>query len=101
MHDLQGGALIRRNIVFGALVALALAYGASFATASSRHADGGSLNGAGSTFVVPLVSKWQGAYKASTINYSGIGSGRGHAPRKAPPPPLRAPAPPPPPHPIS
>src|ERR671935_874106 len=40
---------------------------------------GGSLTGAGSTFVQPLVTKWSSVYHASQINYSGIGSGGGIA----------------------
>src|ERR671936_559779 len=40
---------------------------------------GGSLTGAGSTFVQPLVTKWSTVYHASRVNYSGIGSGGGIA----------------------
>src|SRR5256714_12500338 len=79
MHDLEGGTLFRRNVVLGAAVALVLAFGTSFAAASANRAAKATLNGAGSTFVVPLVSKWQGAYKQATVNYSGIGSGGGIA----------------------
>src|SRR2546423_2855868 len=79
MHDLEGGTLFRRNVVLGAAVALVLAFGTSFAAASANRAAKTTLNGAGSTFVVPLVSKWQGAYKQATVNYSGIGSGGGIA----------------------
>src|SRR6266516_5748572 len=79
MHALEGGTLIRRNVVFWALVALLLAFSTSFAAASANRSAKATLNGAGSTFVVPLVSKWQGAYKQATINYSGIGSGGGIA----------------------
>jgi len=71
--------LIRRNVVFGTLIALVLAFGASFAAASASRSAKATLNGAGSTFVVPLVSKWQGGYNQATINYSGIGSGGGIA----------------------
>jgi phosphate transport system substrate-binding protein len=64
---------------FAALVVVLTAAGAltvwtSLAGASSQ---GGSLTGAGSTFVQPLVSKWSSVYHASRINYSGIGSGAG------------------------
>jgi phosphate transport system substrate-binding protein len=37
------------------------------------------LTGAGSTFVVPLVTKWTQQYKPTQIAYSGIGSGGGIA----------------------
>jgi phosphate transport system substrate-binding protein len=38
-----------------------------------------SLSGAGSTFVVPLVTAWTKAYKGADVHYSGIGSGGGIA----------------------
>ena len=38
-----------------------------------------SLSGAGSTFVVPLVSTWTQKYHGSQVSYSGIGSGGGIA----------------------
>jgi phosphate transport system substrate-binding protein len=44
---------------------------------ASRNA--GSLTGAGSTFVFPLVSKWGTVYKGSQVSYSAIGSGGGIA----------------------
>jgi phosphate transport system substrate-binding protein len=57
-------------------VAASLVFGASFAAASST---GGSLKGAGSTFVFPLVSQWQGNYKNAQITYGSVGSGAGIA----------------------
>jgi phosphate transport system substrate-binding protein len=51
-------------------------FGASFAAASSA---GGSLKGAGSTFVFPLVSQWQANYKNAQITYGSVGSGAGIA----------------------
>jgi len=50
----------------------------SFAGAASTK-QSGTLVGAGSTFVVPLVTKWTQAYSPSKIAYSGIGSGGGIA----------------------
>jgi phosphate transport system substrate-binding protein len=38
-----------------------------------------SLSGAGSTFVVPIVTQWTQHYKSSDVSYSGIGSGGGIA----------------------
>jgi phosphate transport system substrate-binding protein len=38
-----------------------------------------SLSGAGSTFVVPLVTSWTQHYNGASVNYSGIGSGGGIA----------------------
>jgi len=49
-------------------------FGASFAAARST---GGSLKGAGSTFVFPLVSQWQANYKNASVSYSSVGSGAG------------------------
>jgi len=46
---------------------------------ASASRQSGSLSGAGSTFVVPLVTKWTQSYKPSQVSYSGIGSGGGIA----------------------
>src|SRR5947208_2427710 len=43
---------------------------------------GGTLNGAGSTFVQPLVEEWSKSVSSSdglTVNYTGNGSGAGQA----------------------
>src|SRR4051812_27082816 len=45
------------------------------AVASARSTA--SLSGAGSTFVVPLVTAWTQHYHGTSVNYSGIGSGGG------------------------
>jgi phosphate transport system substrate-binding protein len=58
-----------------ALAAIVLASVAGSASAGQK----GSIVGAGSTFVQPLVTAWSQGYKASTISYSGIGSGGGIA----------------------
>jgi phosphate transport system substrate-binding protein len=65
-----------KRFVAAAIVLGMLAFGASFAAASSR---GGSLKGAGSTFVFPLVSQWQANYKNAQITYGSVGSGAGIA----------------------
>jgi phosphate transport system substrate-binding protein len=65
-------------LVVGALAATTLTAWTSFAGASTARQTG-SLTGAGSTFVVPLVSQWTSNYHASQVNYSGIGSGGGIA----------------------
>jgi phosphate transport system substrate-binding protein len=36
-----------------------------------------SLTGAGSTFVLPLMQKWEATYTGSSVNYQGVGSGAG------------------------
>jgi phosphate transport system substrate-binding protein len=64
----------RRTVIAVAIAAASLVFGASFAAASST---GGSLKGAGSTFVFPLVSQWQANYKNAQITYGSVGSGAG------------------------
>ena len=59
-----------------AFLVATLAFGASFAAAGSK---GGSLKGAGSTFVFPLISQWQANYKNAQITYGSVGSGAGIA----------------------
>ena len=66
----------RRTIIAAALAVAALVFGASFAAANST---GGSLKGAGSSFVFPLVSQWQANYKNAQITYGSVGSGAGIA----------------------
>jgi phosphate transport system substrate-binding protein len=66
----------RKTIVAAAIAVAALVFGASFAAAGSKS---GSLKGAGSTFVFPLVSQWQANYKNAQITYGSVGSGAGIA----------------------
>lgn len=61
---------------FGRKLGLAVAVAAAVAS----HAAALSLNGAGSTFIYPLASKWFYEYNQTTgveINYQSIGSGAG------------------------
>jgi phosphate transport system substrate-binding protein len=60
------------------VMAMGLMAWTSLAAASSTRQNG-TLVGAGSTFVAPLVAKWQASYKPSKVVYSGIGSGAGIA----------------------
>ena len=66
----------RRTVIAAAIAAASLVFGANFAAASSTS---GSLKGAGSTFVFPLVSQWQANYKNAQITYGSVGSGAGIA----------------------
>jgi phosphate transport system substrate-binding protein len=66
----------RKTGIAAAFAVAVLAFGASFAAAGST---GGSLKGAGSTFVFPLVSQWQANYKGAQITYGSVGSGAGIA----------------------
>jgi phosphate transport system substrate-binding protein len=59
-----------------AITAITLTAWTSLAAAKPAKRSG-TIVGAGSTFVVPLVTKWTQAYHASKIVYSGIGSGGG------------------------
>lgn len=67
----------RLTAALAVLTAGAVAVTAWTSLASARQT--GSLTGAGSTFVVPLVTKWTQNYHGSQITYSGIGSGGGIA----------------------
>jgi phosphate transport system substrate-binding protein len=67
----------RRGLLLSSLVLLALAaVGCKRASAAS-----GPINGAGSTFINPLMSRWSSEYQridpSSRINYQSIGSGGG------------------------
>jgi phosphate transport system substrate-binding protein len=70
-------------LVLGLAAAAAFAaFGATSLPASNAKTAGDSLSGAGSSFVSPLVSKWQVDYPAKTgvdINYNSVGSGAGIA----------------------
>ena len=71
----------RRRITAAVLAALTLSAVALTAWTSLAGASPsrqmGSLTGAGSTAVAPLVAIWQTKYKGNQVNYSGIGSGGG------------------------
>jgi phosphate transport system substrate-binding protein len=63
-------------------VSAVAAISATSLPASNAKGAGDSLSGAGSSFVSPLVSKWQVDYPAKTgvdINYNPVGSGAGIA----------------------
>ena len=55
----------RRLLAISAVGALALAAAVSPGQASSSHSAAGSLTGAGSTLVYPLVSQWGADYQSS------------------------------------
>src|ERR671932_564667 len=73
----EGAKKVSTKTVTAAALAVAmLVFGVGIAAASSK---GGSLKGAGSTFVFPLVSQWQANYKKAQITYGAVGSGAGVA----------------------
>ncbi len=68
-----------KGVIALAVVALALA-AATGAGAKTNRTAGGSLTGAGSTFVFPLMSQWITGYQSAagvTITYGSVGSGAG------------------------
>src|SRR3954454_7765414 len=78
--------LKRRTIILGSIgslaAALALAGTAAAHTSGGSSAKSGSLTGAGSTFVFPLVSQWIPAVNSALgirVTYGPVGSGAGIA----------------------
>ncbi len=77
--------MIRRRLVAvvaaAAVVAMtAAACGTSDASSTGSGGGSGPLTGAGSTFIAPLMSKWQSDYASRTgvtVTYGAIGSGGG------------------------
>jgi phosphate transport system substrate-binding protein len=64
----------------GAIAVGVAACGSSGDSTSSGASSGGPITGAGSTFVAPLMSKWQSDYASKTgdtVTYGAIGSGGG------------------------
>jgi phosphate transport system substrate-binding protein len=77
----RNGKLVRITLVVAAAALVAVVAVAMAGTASARS-SAGSVNGAGSTFVQPLVTKWQGPVQSQLglqLNYNGIGSTGGVA----------------------
>ena len=75
----RNGKLVRISLVTAAAAAVAVVAVVSAGTASARSSSG-NVNGAGSTFVAPLVSKWVNPVQQSLgiqLNYNAIGSGGG------------------------
>jgi phosphate transport system substrate-binding protein len=65
-----------KSLVAAAIAVAILVAGVNFAAAQRTS---GSLKGAGSSFVFPLVSQWQANYKNAQITYGSVGSGAGIA----------------------
>ena len=71
-----------KGLVPVTVVVLALVATAAAGARPDRSLTGGSLTGAGSTFVFPLMSQWTTAYQTAagvTITYGSVGSGAGIA----------------------
>lgn len=78
----QRRAYVLAGAVSLALAAVFAAIAAGTSTASPSKQSGGTLTGAGSSFVSPLVAQWAPAFESATgtkVSYSPIGSGGGIA----------------------
>ena len=64
-----------KKTLFAAVLAAGVAVAFVAGTAGARPT--GTLKGAGSSFVAPLVALWTSNYKASSISYNAVGSGAG------------------------
>src|SRR5215813_12551909 len=77
----RNGKLIRISVVAAAAAAIAVVAVVMAGTASARSSSG-TVNGAGSSFVAPLVTKWEPAVQQQlglTLNFNPIGSTGGVA----------------------
>jgi phosphate transport system substrate-binding protein len=73
---------LNRKLIALAIAALTALSGTAVAVANVQKGAADALNGAGSSFVFPLVSTWTPVYDAATgvhVNYNPIGSGGGIA----------------------
>jgi phosphate transport system substrate-binding protein len=76
----RNGRLVRISLIAAAAAAAVAVVAVATARTASARTSGGSVTGAGSTFVAPLVSKWQGPVQQATgvsLNYNAVGSGGG------------------------
>jgi phosphate transport system substrate-binding protein len=77
----RNGKLVRISLVVAAAAAVAAVAVVTAGAASARR-TAGTVNGAGSTFVAPLVTNWEGPVNSDlglTLNYNAIGSTGGVA----------------------
>jgi phosphate transport system substrate-binding protein len=75
----RNGKLVRISLVAAAAAAV-VAVAVVTAGAASARTTGAGVNGAGSTFVAPLVAKWQAPVRSAlgiSLNYNPVGSGGG------------------------
>jgi len=75
----RNGKLVRITLALAA-VGLVAALAVVTAGAASARSSSGTVNGAGSTFVAPLVTKWMAPVQQQLglqLNYSAVGSGGG------------------------
>lgn len=75
----RNGKLVRISLVAAAAAAIAVVAVATAGAASAKSSSA-TINGAGSTFVAPLVTKWMSPVQSQlgiTLNYNAVGSGGG------------------------
>jgi phosphate transport system substrate-binding protein len=75
----RSGKLVRISLVAAAAAAVSVVAVATAGAASARSSSG-SVTGAGSTFVAPLVTNWQSPVQQQLgiqLNYNAVGSGGG------------------------
>lgn len=75
----RNGKLVRVSLAAAAAAAVAVAAVVTAGAASARTTAAG-VNGAGSTFVAPLVAKWESPVQSAlgiSLNYNPVGSGGG------------------------
>ena len=75
----RNGRLVRITLALAAAALIATVVVTSAGAARAKQ-TGGTVNGAGSTFVAPLVSAWVNPVKSAlgiTLNYNPVGSGGG------------------------
>jgi phosphate transport system substrate-binding protein len=68
---------LKRTRTLAAALVAAVTAAAALASLAGANSTKESLNGAGSTFVAPLVAQWTAHYGPASINYSAVGSGAG------------------------
>ena len=75
----RNGKLVRITLAVAA-AALVASLAVVMAGTASAKSSSGTVNGAGSTFVAPLVTKWMSPVQSQlglTLNYNAVGSGGG------------------------
>jgi phosphate transport system substrate-binding protein len=75
----RNGKVVRITLSLAAAALVAVLAVVTAGTAAAKS-TAGTVNGAGSTFVAPLVTKWMGPVKSQlgiTLNYNPVGSGGG------------------------
>lgn len=66
------------SVIVVVVIVAAFSFSLTTTTPSSGDCPGGQIiNGAGSTFVAPLMDAWESNYTTAAVNYEAVGSGTG------------------------